>query len=100
METTEEEAIVKSMVGVLTDIGWDHHHAGQVEDWLLQYYCNKTEFEYINNIRIARGWITSEVKQYDKKQKAGSGGSIDMGLSTVEGKTIRIGFNHDNTVSA
>jgi len=94
MTITTEEKEAKSITAKLVTKGWDSHHADQVEYWLLQYYFNNNDFEYQDNLRIARSWNVAEVREYDKKQKNGSCGSLDDGLSTVEGGTIRVGFNH------
>jgi len=87
------EIEVKEIYKRLLEEGWDEHHADQVEYWLYRHYCSE-EYEYVDNFRFARGWVPSEVKQYDKKQKNGCCGFVDDGLSTVEGGTIRVGFNY------
>jgi|18_taG_2_1085343.scaffolds.fasta_scaffold129286_1 hypothetical protein len=94
MTLTTEETQAKEVSISLVNKGWDEHHADQVEFWLLRYYLNDTEFKYQDNLRIARSWVPAEVREYDKKQKSGCCGSVDDGLSTVEGGTIRVGFNH------
>lgn len=94
--TTEEKRAAEIKNELVEKKGWDEYHADQVEWWLLQYYLNDNEFRCQNNLRIARSWIPSEVREYDKKQKAGCCGFVDDGLSTVEGRTIRVGFNYDH----
>ena len=87
--------IANSIKENLIDDGWEWHHADQVEYWLHQYFLS-AEYDNVNNLRIARSWVSTEVKEYDKKQKIGCCRSIDTGLSTVEGGTIRVGFNYDH----
>ena len=93
MTTTYAEQCARACKNELTEKGWDEHHADQVEYWMLRYWYSD-DFDYTDNFRVARGWIPSEVREYDKKQKNGCCGSVDDGLSTVEGNTIRVGFNH------
>tara|TARA_R110000744_G_scaffold18255_3_gene49143 strand:- start:506 stop:796 length:291 start_codon:yes stop_codon:yes gene_type:complete len=95
MTITYTEDRISSITKGLLKHKWETHHVDQVEFWLMQYYFNDEEYRSQDNLRIARGWIPSEVKEYDKKYKTGSRNSIDMGLSTMEGVTIRVGFNHD-----
>jgi hypothetical protein len=92
-DTLQENHKVKSIKETLINKGWDSHHIDQVEYWLYQYYLND-EYDNANNLRFARSWVPTEVKEYDKKQKNGCCGSIDDGLSTMEGGTIRVGFNY------
>jgi hypothetical protein len=96
MNPTTEEKEAKSITAKLVTKGWDEHHADQVEYWLLQYYFNNEEFYNQNSLRIARSWEPAEVKEYEQKQNRGSGGAIDIGLSTIEGRTIRVGFHSDD----
>lgn len=66
----------------------------RIIDYLYQTYQNDQDYNYVDNLRIARSWIDEEIKEYERKRDNGCCGCFEGGVTSGCGRTIRIGFNY------
>ena len=92
----EKEDLMERKARALVDVkcqGWEYEHQDLMVDHIVKTYLSD-DYEYQDNLRVARAWVPEEVRAYDLAQSQGCCGSYDTGLTTKDGRTLRIGFNH------